>query len=37
VGAQYNYRLKIADYDHRRDSSNNRAGPDRYPAFIIAQ
>jgi hypothetical protein len=37
VGAQYNYRLKIADYDHRRDSSNNRAGPDRYPAFIIDQ
>jgi hypothetical protein len=37
VAAQYNYRVKIADYDHRRDSSNNRAGPDRYPAFIIDQ
>lgn len=35
--AQYNYRVKIADYDHRRDSTNNRTGPDRYPAFIIDQ
>lgn len=37
LGAQYNYRVKIADYDHRRDSSNNRAGFDRYPAFIVDQ
>lgn len=37
LGAQYNYRVKIADYEHRRDSSNNRAGPDRYPAFIVDQ
>ena len=36
LAAQYNYRVKIADYDHRRDSTNNRAG-DRYPAFIIDQ
>ena len=37
LAAQYNYRLKLADYDHRRDSTNNLAGPDRYPAFIIDQ
>ena len=37
VAAQYNYRLKLADYDHRRDNTNNRAGPDRYPAYIIDQ
>ncbi|MGH7957024.1 MAG: hypothetical protein ACREH8_08430, partial [Opitutaceae bacterium] len=37
VAAQYNYRVKIADYEHRRDSSDNRAGQDRYPAFIIDQ
>ena len=37
LAAQYNYRLKIADYDHRRDSTNNGGGPDRYPAFIIDQ
>jgi hypothetical protein len=38
LGAQYNYRLKIADYDHRRDSSSNstRSG-NRYPAYIIDQ
>lgn len=37
LGGQYNYRLKIADYDHRRDSTNNAAGFDRYPAFIVDQ
>jgi hypothetical protein len=37
LAAQYNYRVKIADYEHRRDSTNNRAGPDRYPAFIVDQ
>ncbi len=37
VAVQYNYRLKLADYDHRRDSSNNRAGNDRYPAYLIDQ
>jgi hypothetical protein len=37
VNAQYNYRLKIADYYHRRDSSNNQQGQDRYPAFIVDQ
>ena len=37
INAQYNYRLKLADYDHRRDATNNRAGQDRYPAFIIDQ
>ena len=37
VAAQYNYRLKIADYDHRRDNTDNLAGPNRYPAFIIDQ
>jgi hypothetical protein len=36
IAAQYNYRLKIADYDHRRDSTGNR-GNDRYPAFIVDQ
>lgn len=35
VGASYTYRLKIADYDHRRDSTNNAGGFDRYPAFIV--
>lgn len=37
IGANAGYRLKIADYEHRRDSSNNLAGPDRYPGFIIDQ
>lgn len=37
IGAQYNYRVKIADYEHRRDNTNNRTGLDRYPAFIIDQ
>lgn len=37
VGAQYNYRLKLADYSHRRDSTVNRTGFDRYPAFLIDQ
>jgi hypothetical protein len=37
-GAQYNYRLRINDYTHRRDATPNttRSG-DRYPAFIIDQ
>ncbi len=36
--AQYNYRLKLADYDHRRDStSNDTRSNNRYPAFIIDQ
>jgi hypothetical protein len=36
--AQYNYRLKLADYEHRRDStSNGTRSSDRYPAFIIDQ
>ena len=38
LAAQYNYRLKLADYDHRRDSTPN--GPrsfDRYPAYIVDQ
>ncbi|MDO8540108.1 MAG: hypothetical protein Q7S40_06655 [Opitutaceae bacterium] len=36
--AQYNYRLKLADYDHRRDSTSNATRSfDRYPAFIIDQ
>jgi hypothetical protein len=38
VAAQYNYRLKLADYDHRRDNTSNAArSGDRYPAFIIDQ
>jgi len=38
IAAQYNYRLKIADYDHLRDSTPNGArSSDRYPAFIIDQ
>lgn len=38
LAAQYNYRLKLADYDHRRDSTSNAArSNDRYPAFIIDQ
>lgn len=38
LAAQYNYRLKLADYDHRRDDSpNTPRSPDRYPAFIIDQ
>jgi hypothetical protein len=36
LGAQYNYRLKIADYEHRRDNTNNR-GFDRYPGFLVDQ
>ncbi len=36
LGAQYNYGVKIADYDHRRDSTGNRS-LDRYPAFIVDQ
>ncbi len=34
LAGSYSYRLKIADYEHVRDSSNN-GGFDRYPAFII--
>lgn len=38
VAAQYNYRLKIADYAHRRDNTLNAApSRDRYPAFIVDQ
>ena len=38
IAAQYNYRLKIANYEHRRDStSNGSRSPDRYPAFIVDQ
>jgi hypothetical protein len=38
LAAQYNYRLKLADYEHRRDSTSNDArSGDRYPAFIIDQ
>ena len=38
LAAQYNYRLKIADYTHLRDSSSNGSRSiDRYPAFIIDQ
>lgn len=33
-GANYSYRLKLADYEHVRDNTNNRAN-DRYPAFIL--
>lgn len=36
IGAQYNYRLKLADYTALRDNTSNatRSG-DRYPSFII--
>jgi hypothetical protein len=38
VSAQYNYRLKIANYAHRVDNTSNAANsPNRYPAFIIDQ
>src|SRR5262249_34723761 len=38
LAAQYNYRLKIANYHHLRDStSNSSRSPDRYPAYIIDQ
>lgn len=37
LAAHYNYRVKIGDFEHRRDSTNNAAGGDRYPAFIIDQ
>jgi hypothetical protein len=38
IAAQYNYRLKLADYDHRRDSTSNLpTSRDRYPAFILDQ
>jgi hypothetical protein len=38
VAAQYNYRLKIADYDHRIDNTSNATNSrDRYPAYIIDQ
>lgn len=35
LAASYNYRLKMADYEHRRDSTANRTGFDRYPAYIV--
>ena len=37
LGAQYNYRLKLADYVHRRDDTKNIRPGDRYPAYIIDQ
>jgi|GEM_PF-1861453 hypothetical protein len=37
-GAQYNYRLKLADYRARRDrTSNATTANDRYPHFIVDQ
>lgn len=36
--AQYNYRLKVANYAHRSDNTSNAANSqNRYPAFIIDQ
>lgn len=38
LSAQYNYRLKIANYAHRVDNTSNATNsPNRYPAFIIDQ
>ena len=35
-GAQYNYRLKLADYRSRRDNTSNAANSNnRYPVYII--
>ena len=38
LGAQFNYRLKLADYRPTRDNTDNRAtSSNRYPAYLIDQ
>ncbi len=38
LAVQYNVRRKLADYEHRRDSTSNATRSfDRYPAFLIDQ